>query len=813
MNSKIFKSLTTLGISSILANTIPAIGDDHQGNIWDFEPAPVSIGNQLIESDSYLEVPVNRATAFPLRSITGFEAVSITGETVTKDFDYQFEYPVVHITHSNSEKNAPPVMITLNGVSIDGEETVSFFVNEEYCFDHTFTFPKQADMPEKVAVAGEFNGWNDSAAIMESKDDGSLEITLSLKPGRYTYKYVIDGEWVSDPTNPETDGSSFNNSILRITDPNPQAPELHYISSRENGGGTYGGARSNQPIKSVTAILNNEVIANNAVTISEDRMSLGFNFNEDMMFGEDIVSVCVETESGAFVIDDYLLMKKSTPRTPRDEIIYFVMTDRFYDGDESNNPKPPKDGLHPSAVYKGGDWAGVSQKLDEDYFNKLGVTTLWLSPVTENTMNAEKDALPPHREFTSYHGYWPTSYTKPNPAFGTMDDLRDVVSSAHDKKIGVVFDFVANHVHEDHPMITSQPELATELQLETDAESEEENLNIRKFDAHPLTTWFDEFLPTLDYVNNPDARKVAVDAAMYWMQETNADGFRHDATKHIAISFWQELTEEVNSLSRSTGKRYYQVGETIGSRDTIMLNTGTDQLDGQFDFPLLFSFTPTFARGTSNFKQFADSIQESWDVYPRSAIMSPLIGNHDVSRFMAYAEEGDLPEGANEKEVGYENPPEVNDPLNYTKIEGAFALLMTLPGAPMMYYGDEVGMTGAHDPDNRRPFPWDNLSNEQIELRRVVAELTKLRQKSVALRRGNLEIVAAEENFLILERTSPEQSVALIMTYGNADESKEAADIRALIGTHYAGQSPKVVYSSNDQRKRHFRYALIELNP
>lgn len=158
-----------------------------------------------------------------------------------------------------------------------------------------------------------------------------------------------------------------------------------------------------------------------------------------------------------------------------------------------------------------------------------------MSPITQNPEGAYGFWKDPKTKFSGYHGYWPVSSSKVDYRYGTSQELKDLIEEAHKRNINVILDYVANHVHEEHPLYKQHQEWATELYLP------DGSLNTERWDDHRLTTWFDTFLPTLN-LENPEVYEPMTDSALFWIKEYNLDGFRHDATKHIPEIFWRTLT-------------------------------------------------------------------------------------------------------------------------------------------------------------------------------------------------------------------------------------------------------------------------------
>ncbi|MEM7040573.1 MAG: alpha-amylase family glycosyl hydrolase, partial [Bacteroidota bacterium] len=286
-------------------------------------------------------------------------------------------------------------------------------------------------------------------------------------------------------------------------------------------------------------------------------------------------------------------------------LLYFLMVDRFHNGNPSNDAPLPDSGVHPKANYHGGDLAGVTAQLRNGYFDSLGINTIWLSPIVRNPDRPYREYPAPHRLYSGYHGYWPIRSTEVDPRFGTAAELDTLIAEAHRRGHKVLLDFVANHVHESHPMIQAHPEWKTPLYL---ADS---SLNIRIWDAQRLTTWFDTFLPSLDF-SNPEVIETQVDSALFWVKRFGIDGFRHDATKHIPTAFWRRLTQRLRTdYVHAENRPLFQIGETFGSRELIGSYVNSGMLDGQFDFNHYFDLRGTLCQDQIPVAKFRETLQAS----------------------------------------------------------------------------------------------------------------------------------------------------------------------------------------------------------
>ncbi|MGF1571630.1 MAG: alpha-amylase family glycosyl hydrolase [Sumerlaeia bacterium] len=648
-----------------------------------------------------------------------------------------------------------------------GELSFPVYVDVLPLVSFTYT-PANGVIPSTVFAAGDFNGWSQNAHPLTAGEDGVFRASVAVKPGQYSYKLVVDGEWIADPANPVQDSTGYGNSILRVEGDVAQTIDLNYLSPvllASEASSSQGKIVTNLPPEdpilpertfvfygneTVPIATDQSTTANPSWSLADSGTSLQLSIPALISTPGNWVVVATQSESGKIGLTQFPLYVEGFGRLPEDEVIYFAFTDRFANGDKSNDPQFSEEieKVAPLARYQGGDWAGISQKIGAGYFDNLGVTTLWLSPVTENTMQVEKETVEPGDYFTSYHGYWPTSSTKPNLAFGTMDELRTLVASGRESGIAVILDFVANHVHVNHPWLQQNPQWATIYDLPDGKK------NLRLWNEQPYTTWFDSFIPSLDYEKYPEITAKQVEIANYWMNETGVAGFRHDAVKHIAPQFWKSVTTEL----RKRPGYVLQIGETISDRETIARFVGPDKMSGQFDFPLYFTLRSILAQGGGEMADLANATLDSYRIYEPYAVMSPLLGNHDVSRFMAYAD-GDLPQGADEGALGREGKIKVDDAKNYEKLKLGFAYLFALPGPPTLYYGDEIGLTGASDPDNRRPMVWEGWSAEQMKLHDAVAQLGQFRTASAALRRGSLEVLSSGKEHIVLARSTADQVV------------------------------------------------------
>jgi len=323
-----------------------------------------------------------------------------------------------------------------------------------------------------------------------------------------------------------------------------------------------------------------------------------------------------------------------------------------------------------------------------------------------------------------------------------MDEL---LKTAHANNMNVILDYVAHHVHQEHPLYKQKPEWTTPLYLP------DGTMNTEKWDEHRLTTWFDTFLPTWKFADHALVEALT-DTAMYWVENYDLDGFRHDATKHINEDFWRTLTKKVKGYqAQHPGRNIYQIGETYGSPELISSYISSGQLDAQFDFNLYDAAVDAFAKPETNFTNLERVLEESMSYYGSHHVMGNITGNQDRARFTSYAD-GSVQFSEDAKLAGWTRDIQNQDSAGYQNMEMLMAFLMTTPGVPCIYYGDEIGMPGGNDPDNRRMMHFGDWNSPQAKLQEATQKLVNLRRTNMALTYGETEIIYNENGVLVIGR-------------------------------------------------------------
>ena len=448
-----------------------------------------------------------------------------------------------------------------------------------------------------------------------------------------------------------------------------------------------------------------------------------------------------------------------------DDVLYLIMPDRFANGDPTNDEPGEFPGSHDRAkprAWHGGDLRGIRDHLD--YLQDLGVTTLWLTPVLKN--GATED----------YHGYGAVDLYSVDPHLGTLDDYKDLVSSAHQRRLKIFFDAVPNHVGPRHPWVTRPPlpdwfHGTSQKHLDSFSPVEksfyglpEKSIANDPFEAladphapdslrrNVTNGWFFGILPDLN-TENPTVAQYLQQDILWWLESTGLDGLREDTFPYVSRKFWSDLHATLHRIY----PRLTTIGEVFHPDPTVTSffaggKRGWDGIDTGlttvFDFPLFFAIRDVLLRNAPT-GHIANVLRQD-PLYPHPDLLVPFFANHDIPRLASA--DGATPD----------------------KLKLAFGLVLTLRGTPELYYGDELGMTGLADPDNRHDFPggWkedpknaftaEGRTPAQQEIFETVQKLLKLRRQHPALASGKLVHLFSDDSSYIFMRQSDEEKILVV---------------------------------------------------
>jgi len=608
-----------------------------------------------------------------------------------------------------------------------------------------------------VTVPGDWNGWDTKAHPMTRQgDDWEVRIDLStLSPGTHQYKLVRDGTgWMLDPANPLTAWDAtrtYQNSKLVV--PDCTRPDLRLVSARSEWG-----RRAVEADVEVRTGIGGEALLPESIRVERQGRPVPFEWDPERQRisvrlegqdpGKHSLTFQAATSRGTAAPLFVPIWLEERPFDWRDAVLYFAMTDRFANGDSSNDGQScvPRDQSCRETGWVGGDWEGLRQRIEEGWFDRIGVSAIWISAANDNPDGCMDGDLAGVR-YTAYHAYFPLSLDATENHFGTLQDLQRMVQAAHARGIRVLMDLDANHVHEDAPLWKERPEWFHRTPLLC---GQDDNWN-----QHPEDCWFQPYLPDLDY-RVDEAVEAITDAAIQWAIRADLDGFRVDAVKHMDHSFGLHLRAKVRQRLEHGLTPFWLVGETFvgewkggapGSGEEKIREYVSDrELTGQFHFPLYWAIVSALARGESSVQRMAEIARDSqayWRAGWEGALMSNFLGNHDIPRFVTHADPGRIADvwGNGSKDLCRNPPPQPTSSDPYLRLRQAFAFLMTIPGVPLIYYGDEVGLAGGGDPDNRRPMEFEGFSADRAAVREAVGTLASFRALHPSTRRGGVTVL------------------------------------------------------------------------
>ena len=516
------------------------------------------------------------------------------------------------------------------------------------------------------------------------------------------------------------------------------------------------------------ALVGNECLDSSRIEYDNDRMVYTLTLPFTMPKGRSWLRIYAQ--SATHLYNDLLIplqdgvpvsnAKELTRHDPHTQVLYSILVDRFHNGNEANDWKINSPEVLDIVDYQGGDLAGITAKIQNGFFDSLGVNTLWISPISQNPWDAwgrypfvhgnKYDPSRKYTKFSAYHGYWPTLQTQVDKRFGTEGELDTLLATAHQHNINVILDYVANHLHIQSPTYQQHPD------WHTDSILPDGRRNFELWDEARLTTWFDTHIPTLD-LEREEICENMTDTAIYWLTRFDLDGFRHDACKHIPENYWRMLTHKM--VQQFPERPLWMIGETYGSPELIGSYVKTGMLDAQFDFNVYFTLIDVLCNGGS-MENVLKVVEESAAAYGSHHTMGNISGNHDQIRFASLAG-GDIRSWDNGKEEGWTRTVGIgNAQVGYRRALLQEVLNLTLPGVPCIYQGDEYGEVGGGDPDNRHMMRFDeNLNEDEQEMKRRVREIIRLRRSLIALQYGDFLPVNCDKDVFTFDRTYMGQTV------------------------------------------------------
>ncbi|MHB8636514.1 MAG: alpha amylase N-terminal ig-like domain-containing protein [Fimbriimonadaceae bacterium] len=581
---------------------------------------------------------------------------------------------------------------------------------------HTFSFVAPP-ATSSVAVAGTFNGWNKDATPMQRAGDGrTWSRVVELEPGKVEYKFVLNGQtWVTDPAGKaENDGTGNTNSVLWVL-PNdydqpavegdglitrsalshqPREPDLNYDRGRlqmslrvrphdiqhivlhVDGG----------PDIAMREVGEDELYARFRADATWDRSTnIAYDFRlvdgaRTAYFGPN--GLTESPKGNLFMLDAATYKPFVVPGWVERSVIYQIFPDRFADGDTTNDPKnvSPWNGPLTYNTWLGGDFAGVQQHID--YLRRLGISCIYFNPIFQSPV---------------YHRYETSDYHLVARELGTNAEFDSLTKQLNSFGIRTVLDGVFNHTATDFAPFADV--------VKNGASSRYahwytfKGFPVKLGRDHNYVAWDDyPSMPKLNHAN-PEVQKYIWGVPKFWDAQAAVAGWRLDAANEVPDAFWRGFRKAVKAVNPDD----WIVGEVWGDASHWLRG---DMWDSVMNYPFLFATTGFVGvGGDGKPSTFMQKVLANYATYaPQvSRNMMNLIDSHDTPRIL-------------------------NACGGHRRLANLAAILeFGWVGAPTVYYGDELGMAGGRDPDNRRGMTWDKAtpSNPTLSLyERLIAART-----------------------------------------------------------------------------------------
>lgn len=646
-------------------------------------------------------------------------AVDSSGSDWIKDGgDHSIAFPEdQNVVCANMKQGEEPILSAPynNGYEVlPKENKIAFYYRD----DNALIDDKLADMKVSVDINGTeyemiYNAGNKRFEYNYNK----------LESGRTYYRYKVGDKYILDKYNDKQEQKAGNDySYIEYYKLNAsiQAEVMNAsFNYNENNVVKFTVNQDKNDTKKLevasASIDVSSLGGSSALAIVPDLQAVTISATTDTTLGKKTLPIVVTDQYGneystSVQVEVTARTRKNAKDFDWDEsVIYFMVTDRFFDGNESNNTASGAKtyGKDNAGLYHGGDFAGITQKLD--YLEDLGINTIWITPIVENipgvtVTDTGKEDVPYN---AAYHGYWASNFTKLNPTLGTKEEFQTLIDQAHNRGIRIMVDIVVNHAGYDTDfgdMIRSGEDIVS------GSDQKDSLSNLPDFRTE-----------------DPAVSAKLVEWQTQWVKDFGIDYFRVDTVKHVENDTWAELK---NALTE-TDPNFKMIGEYAGGGYASNGNTlGTGEMDSDLDFD--------FNDQAANFVKGNISSVENFLASRNSALNNTymtgqFLGSHDEDGFKQKLLDGGMKE----------------DAATAASMVAA-SLQITAKGQPVVYYGEEIGLTGLNNypyQTNRYDFDWSMVNNDNKTYQHYKKMLSIRNAYTDVFARGDRKtILASDEN-------------------------------------------------------------------
>ena len=616
--------------------------------------------------DHYVNVPANQ---------TVVKAKFVQGEGITEVLPYN------------------------TGYEMDGENgQIHFYYRNDEMVASENT---QKSIADKVSIT--INGEEHAMTYDAANERFSYDLS-GITTGDYCYYYTVDGEEKLDAFNENTKDyagktcsvchyKKFNMSIsAELSQPTMDYNDNNVLTVKYNPAD--GEDMTEFEVATATADLS-ALGLSSEYAIDPALMEVTISCLNTTTTGVKTIPVTVKDVYGNVYTTEVNVTVTDRVKTDGDfdwdeAVVYFAVTDRFFDGDTSNNDAygvgDYNTGDKGGSSYHGGDFAGLNEKLD--YLKDLGVNTIWITPIVENITEDQHDAKTDTATY-GYHGYWASDFTEINKHLGTKEEFAALLDAAHSRGMKLMVDVVLNHAG-----------YGTEDYFNNILTDEDGNAVKMLRDSSNTVSGDDKLAPLSDLpdfvTEDPEVRDQLIEWQTDWMDEFDIDYYRVDTVKHVDSTTWAAFK---NSLTK-VNPDFKMIGEYSGAGYANTAGElGTGSMDALLDFDFN-DFAQNFVGG--NISNVESSLQKRNAALNNTATMGSFLSSHDEDslQYKLVNESGFSEEEA------------------YNLMKVAATLQITAKGQPVIYYGEEIGQGGANNwplQTNRRDFDWTELENQKAD--------------------------------------------------------------------------------------------------
>lgn len=665
------------------------------------------------------------------------------------------------------------------GCVLDGENgKIHFYYRDDEMIAADNT---QKSIADKVSIT--INGEKHAMTYDAANERFSYDLT-DITTGDYCYYYTVDGEEKLDAFNENTKDyagktcsvchyKKFNMSIsAELSQPTMDYNDNNVLTVKYNPAD--GEDMTEFEVAAATADLS-ALGLSREYAIDPELMEATISCLNTITTGVKTIPVTVKDVYGNVYTTEVNVTVTDRVKTDGDfdwdeAVIYFAVTDRFFDGDASNNDAYGVGDYDTSAKkggssYHGGDFAGLTEKLD--YLEDLGVNTIWITPIVENITDDQHDAKTDTATY-GYHGYWASDFTELNKHLGTKEEFAALLDAAHSRGMKLMVDVVLNHAG-----------YGTENYFNNILKDKDGNAIKMLRDSSNTVSGDDKLAPLSDLpdfvTEDSEVRNQLIEWQTEWMDEFDIDYYRVDTVKHVDSTTWSALK---NSLTK-VNPDFKMIGEYSGAGYANTAGElGTGSMDALLDFDFN-DFAKDFVGG--KISTVENSLLKRNGVLNNTATMGNFLNSHDEDTLQYKL--------VNESKFSEEEA--------YNLMKVAATLQITAKGQPVIYYGDELGQAGANDwpnQTNRRDFDWKELEAQKADNNSIYKHYkTMLSIRNAytdVFARGSRNVVASsdEEGYDIIARSYGDTTLYVGMNINDT-----AKEVKVPVNAN-AGDTVKNLY-------------------